>query len=502
MALAGGFFGLQVLCAMEWSITDGLSYKRLLSHDFGCSTTSCYVTMSVTVGLIILGTVMQFLFFRAGTKGAEDETWDDGLENVMGKLKSMLGSLINVNKAIRLYSTEYSASEAAAAMLTVTEDIYKFIGSCADVLLLTFSVGLIVNCVEFFHHDLIGQLQAQTLLTVCMVGVCVLAVALTVAAWFLRFGKKTVASSEWKKQNMMFLLLTGICWPLLVFASCFVLTIGGEELAYMDVPLINHKFGFHKIPIGCASHLPSDDTENDGIGSFMQNSHRDTANSIGNDGDTGSWDGDHCHDGLFNMGEYGVDCGGKKADGTKLCFTDCLACQCSFTGIITNGSTVTPGCALQEAPNASSVDLVHSMLAYSCFMMDGAGCAASGAYGELVNGDWRYCNPLPTRDGLLFDDDFTVEVAHPGAGVESAAPVAAETVEVTEVWYCENAICYECSTAACLGQCTFVQRLALELPIMVWLMWGVTIVSLISALTASGEPGGLYLLVERLCSYL
>ena len=258
MALAGGFFGLQVLCAMEWSITDGLSYKRLLSHDFGCSTTSCYVTMSVTVGLIILGTVMQFLFFRAGTKGAEDETWDDGLENVMGKLKSMLGSLINVNKAIRLYSTEYSASgahrvlhkllptgishsccplrpplpcslrskptsmchssvaiahigrmhldhllialrfaEAAAAMLTVTEDIYKFIGSCADVLLLTFSVGLIVNCVEFFHHDLMGQLQAQTLLTVCMVGVCVLAVALTVAAWFLRFGKKTVASSEW-----------------------------------------------------------------------------------------------------------------------------------------------------------------------------------------------------------------------------------------------------------------------------------------------------------------
>ena len=268
-----------------------------------------------------------------------------------------------------------------------------------------------------------------------------------------------------KKQNMMFLLLTGICWcgphirscarremtyacrlsltavllrPLLVFASCFVLTIGGEELAYMDVPLINHKFGFHKIPIGCASHLPSDDTENDGIGSFMQNSHRDTANSIGNDGDTGSWDGDHCHDGLFNMGEYGVDCGGKKADGTKLCFTDCLACQCSFTGIITNGSTVTPGCGLQEAPNASSVDLVHSMLAYSCFMMDGAGCAASGAYGELVNGDWRYCNPLPTRDGLLFDDDFTVEVAHPGAGVESAAPVAAETVEVTEVRHCPS----------------------------------------------------------------
>ena len=88
-------------------------------------------------------------------------------------------------------------AEAAAAMLTVTEDIYKFIGSCADVLLLTFSVGLIVNCVEFFHHDLMGQLQAQTLLTVCMVGVCVLAVALTVAAWFLRFGKKTVASSEW-----------------------------------------------------------------------------------------------------------------------------------------------------------------------------------------------------------------------------------------------------------------------------------------------------------------
>eukprot|EP01051_Picozoa_sp_SAG22_P001127 SAG22_NODE_41_length_25488_cov_6.133719_2_plen_881_part_00 len=498
MALVGAFVGLQVLCGMDWSITEGLSYKRLLNHDFGCQTTECYITMSVFVALIFIGTIMQFLFFRAGSEGHEDETWDDGLEEVMGKLKAMLSSLASINKAIALYSNQNSAAEAAAAMVHITEDIYKFLGATADVVLATFAIGLVVNVIEMHHHDLMRQLKASTSLSVCLITVCVLSVGLTGFAWFLRLGKKNVESSEWKKQNMIFLVVTGICWPILVFSSCFVLTIGGEELAYMDVPLINNKLGWHDLPLGCDSHLPADDIPSDqlSLGDLMSNTHRDTSVDIGGEADGGSWDGDHCHDGIWNMDEDGPDCGGR-------CFAACLPCQCSYVGRTTNGTDVEMGCGLHNDSATMSDGSVLTVPSYRCYVMDGPACAASGIHGELVHGDWRFCNPLPTRDGLEFSSVHAYgpqAVVHPDLGPEQ--PPEPEPEPPKEVWYCAEAVCYACETDACLGKCEYVRRLGLELPILVWLMWGITIVSLVSALTASGELGGLYLLVERLCTYL
>lgn len=56
--------------------------------------------------------------------------------------------------------------------------------------------------------------------------------------------------------NKKALLATGLLWPVLVAASCCVLTIGGAELAVMDVPLVNSKVGFQALPLGCESRAP------------------------------------------------------------------------------------------------------------------------------------------------------------------------------------------------------------------------------------------------------
>eukprot|EP01052_Picozoa_sp_SAG31_P032894 SAG31_NODE_3655_length_4020_cov_15.839582_3_plen_335_part_00 len=310
MAIVGSFVGLQVLCNMEWEMTHGLSYKHLLNHDFGCTTTSCWITMGGFCVLVGFGTVCQFFLFHAGKEVVKEE--HEQSDEAESKLKALLRDLINVNKAVGLLSTRYSAKEAEHMRVAVTEDIYKFLGAASDCVLLTFVVGLIVNVIEFFHLDLMQKLQARAQLTWCMMIVCTIAVLLTAGAWYLRLNKESISSSSWRRHNMMFLILTGIFWPLLIFSSFFVLTIGGEELAVMDVPMINDRYGFHKLPLGCDSHLPDDSPPSDGLnlGSLVSNTQRDTAYDVGGDADTQSWDGDHCYDGIWNIDEWGTDCGG------------------------------------------------------------------------------------------------------------------------------------------------------------------------------------------------
>ena len=63
--------------------------------------------------------------------------------------------------------------------------------------------------------------------------------------------------------------------------------------------------------------------------------------------------------------------------------------------------------------------------------------------------------------------------------------------ETERVWFCgtDDAKCYECSSTECLADCTHVQNLERELPTLVRLLWGVTVLSLSTTLMRSCELG-------------
>ena len=62
-----------------------------------------------------------------------------------------------------------------------------------------------------------------------------------------------MATQEWQLQRHYLLMTVCMLWPIMVGSAFFVMTIGGEEIAAVDVPIINQRFGFHLLPIGCDS---------------------------------------------------------------------------------------------------------------------------------------------------------------------------------------------------------------------------------------------------------
>ena len=83
------------------------------------------------------------------------------------------------------------------------------------------------------------------------------------------------------------------------------MTVGGEEIATVDVPLINQRFGFHLLPIGCHSlnDDPADATDETQTAAWTaENADKLVLANA-------SWsDGEECHDGLLNNDEANVDC--------------------------------------------------------------------------------------------------------------------------------------------------------------------------------------------------
>eukprot|EP01052_Picozoa_sp_SAG31_P032895 SAG31_NODE_3655_length_4020_cov_15.839582_4_plen_87_part_00 len=81
------------------------------------------------------------------------------------------------------------------------------------------------------------------------------------------------------------------------------------------------------------------------------------------------------------------------------------------------------GCQLQPDDNVTvGVASYHSVggqtMTYQCFIMNSTGCEDSGTYdGQLLRGDWRYCNPVSVEplfssrfNGLIRAQPLTVVV--------------------------------------------------------------------------------------------
>lgn len=71
-----------------------------------------------------------------------------------------------------------------------------------DCLLLTLSVGLVINCVEFYMLGLMDQLEAPILLGVCFVAVALISIVLSVMAWILRLVPHPVGSVSLSKRSL------------------------------------------------------------------------------------------------------------------------------------------------------------------------------------------------------------------------------------------------------------------------------------------------------------
>ena len=82
-------------------------------------------------------------------------------------LDDIVLSLLAVNNAMKLFSSEFSASEADAALLTVNEHAYKVMGAATDSLLLTFTIAMSISMVEWHTLGLMQQVAAPGLLWAC-----------------------------------------------------------------------------------------------------------------------------------------------------------------------------------------------------------------------------------------------------------------------------------------------------------------------------------------------
>ena len=71
-----------------------------------------------------------------------------------------------------------------------------------DCLLLTLSVGLVINCVEFYMLGLMDQLEAPILLGVCFVAVALISIVLSVMAWISRLVPHPVGSVSLSKRSL------------------------------------------------------------------------------------------------------------------------------------------------------------------------------------------------------------------------------------------------------------------------------------------------------------
>ena len=342
----------------------------------------------------------------------------------------------------------------------------------------------------------------------------------------------------------------------------------------MDVPLINRKFGFGNLPMGCntwdrelaPSHEPVQDLTIGVPFGFEEADLQLLQNQ--------SWyDGDECHDSILNNNEQGVDCGGS-------CNLACEPCQCDWTrsgpppcmatlATCTNpnddsGSWDEMTCALNSTgdgcvadedycvytPAASCTqtgdlsvygshqgcwdDDLLDRIPFRCFVVNATACdllegGPSGyATSSTIGAEW-----LAVNDGLKYCNDAEVALWISGDLFYTEPTCTPEPEADTRVWYCntvqtsENLIainpdlpdesvhCFECNVSSnemwgpgdsvksrCARGCKKVDFLATELPLISKLVWGITIASLLSALSDFGELGGTYMLMIRLVTYV
>lgn len=526
-ALTGSFVALQFYASMGFESSEGLEWRRIVTQEFGCQTTGCLITISFFAVLAAVGTLAQVILFKSGNK-------DTPYSRLADAAADMLIALKNINSVLYSYSMEAENETDLSTLhklrLSLSEDVYKVLGGLSDVLLLTFAVGLDAACVEMIYMDAYITFGEDALAYgVWLIVFAVVATGLALFTIKIRLDTAPVLSDSWKKQRRILLLMVCVVWPFMVFSALFSMTVGGEEIAAVDVPIINQKFGFHLIPIGCDSlnDPPAIVDETDTDAWKLENAEAIMFENAS------WWDGHQCHDGLLNGDEENVDCGGS-------CNNKCSACQCHWSRVGTQQVELGTG-----FPNANLVPRYDGFQGNATAYGDNSYCwsGARDDSGLAV----RYCYTVGgtncttadrpdivdnTAEGFEWlDPRDTVrpctrpEIGEVDGGVllpsleQECPPPPPPAHPPRRLWYCsaiklrETARCYDCDiedvgwdTPVCGFEtkvtCNDVKHLKNELPTIVTLVWGVTITSIISALSGSGSLGGTYLMINKFTTYL
>ena len=535
-AYFGTFMALQFFASMGLEYTEGLQWRRIITHEFGCANSSCIFTVTVFGVLGVLGAVVQTTVFKAGRKdnAFKGKGWSH--TRWVTVLGDMLTSLKNINSVLQSYSYEAEAASDPESLrnlrLTLSEDVYKTIGGVSDVLLLTFALGLDAACVEMVIKDAYTTFGEDAFgYGVWLMLYALVATAIAGFTFHIRIDPSPVQSDTWKQNRHRLLLVVCMVWPFMIASALFSMTVGGEEVAMVDVPVINQQFGFHLLPMGCSSlndEAPVVVDERETAAWKLE--HAEEMMLANNSW----WDGEDCHDGLLNNDEENVDCGGS-------CNRKCFDCQCHWSRVGTQQVEAGTG-----FPNAVFVERFDAFQGNATAYGDDSYCW-SGARDANGNGV-RYCYTTggtncttalrpdvldSTHEGFDWLDPrdtirpcTRLEIAEVDSGIllpsatYSDCPVPPPPPPPPRrLWYCsaisrqETTRCFDCNTegvgwdTAVCGfptgvTCNDVKWLHGELPTIVKLVWGVAITSMVSALSGSGSLGGTYLLINKLTTYL
>jgi hypothetical protein len=398
--------------------------------------------------------------------------------------------------------------------------------------MLTFALGLVAACVENIYLDAYTTFGEDAFsYGVWLIVFTILTLGIAGFTTFIRIESNAVGSDRWKTQRKALLLTVCTVWPFMIGSALFSMTVGGEEIAVVDVPLINQNFGFHLLPVGCDSlnEPPEvvDETETDEF-------RAENAETIML-ANSSWWDGEECHDGMLNNDEENVDCGGS-------CNRECSDCQCHWSRVGTE--IVAPGSGF---PNAVMVPRFNGTFEGNATVYGDDSYCWAGARDDSGNAV-RYCYTIGGANCTVYDRPSVVDSTHAGfewmdprdsirpctrleisevdSGILYPKPSQAECPPPAplpppprRLWYCSAITsealsqCFDCDTTnvkwdtpVCGFEsgvtCNDVKWLQGELKTIVKLVWGVTITSMISALSGSGSLGGTYLLINKLTTYL
>ena len=440
-ALMGSFLTMQCVAGMGFDATERLGWRRVLTHDWGCDgqSTGCVVVLSGFIFLAIVGTGVQMVLFRQGQK-------ENPYASMTAAIADMLTSLKNINTAVYSYSVEAEEESTVEALnelrMAFSEDVYKCIGAVSDALLATFTLGLFAACIEMlinrdvynaFGEESVGYMIWLILFTVLALGIAGFAMK-------LRWDTMPVGSDAWKKNRTMFMAAVCLSWPFFLFSAFFAMTIGGEEIATVDIPIINQQFGFHRVPRGCESLVlppPPPPSLAEQVEIVVP----------------------VCANGVLDPGEEAVDCGGS-------CPEECHPCQCAWgRPAYTNQTKAYPEHLVADNPGglegcwvgnrATLSDGTAGVAVRYCFAAGGSNCSddiRSDRYSaDVVGWDWLEDGDVarPCSWTEIQEDVYQLYLPQPEA---SCPPPPPPPPPERRVWYCsaieigEVTQCFDCDT--------------------------------------------------------
>ena len=620
-ATIGGFMTLQQITYIArdlgWGITQGLTIKDLLSEEFGCVHDDCTFLMVLMLIITAMGAVNQYAMFKHHLEALRETKSKLTLPKCLAptvriydNLEHHMHRLFNLNAVIETLSKGLARDEERKLELELQHDVYRVAGMVVDAYLVVFSVGFAIHIAEMNFAGVFSDSGTANTVPFLLMVLSVLCLFLAGFAMVLRFAEEEIGSEPWQVKSKRYIRFVAVLWPMLLAAYVFSATIGGEEVAMVNIPYVNQWAGFDKLPQGCDNILQENQEISAsfctwaggkaGVGTSSIWEERDylapggnqtmrlskygiyTQSALVEDADTcamaaamyvaskpgwedqseewgATWEinenGGSCHvvwgmdspenaerpapridtanpensdthqtcalartknggnsiarvgldaerkcrDGMMNYGESGVDCRREVQPAGAKC-SQCDPCACAMTGL--SGDVQTPFTASDNNVCGNHLNGTDNQenYVYVCYVLDPANCdneqSARSGYPNTTFVDqgaqWKFCNPLDNEAMLAQEVSECDEDA-----VISAVP------ERRDVWFCDAGLCYACNTPACYGdKCDIYFAVRAFFPQTVRILFGITVASLGSMVTVSGELGGFYLFATRLTTYI